>query len=419
MRTPWLLVSVLILMIQAAAPSQEVQLEAGDLPRLIQEKNQNVTGARLLSEAAQHRTGHLARSFLPNLGLQGGAERFITGTSERAETQPYALAEANLNIFRGGRDALEEEIRKAQVQMTSALERGTYAAELKDARDEYWVLIHKKELREALKESLELSQKNLSSANRRIERGLAPETDRLEFEIKLAQLNEAIDQTSHEIILSEARLRALLGMAPEAKINTSDLIPVESKEELPLRNYDPNLHPDVVSLKTSQSMALNQHRRAERWWLPSVDLYSQYALYTEREREFSSMRDRDDYAVGIRFTLNLFDGMQAKSEARAYAMETEAYQNQAAQRARTVLTQFETTQRELKNIAKLIQQAEKRIIVGRDFLNRSLEDYDRGVRNSLDILSAAELYFSLRQRAMELKRDYQFTKAELLMYLGE
>jgi outer membrane protein TolC len=418
MKRSWFIVLFILSFMSKGFSEESIRLTAEDLPKFIQEKNQNVTGAKLLTKASELRTGHLARSYLPTVSLQGGGEKFQTGTY-RPETQPYASTEAKLNLYRGGRDALEEEVRRGQVRISSALERRTYATELNDARKQYWTLVFQRELKELLKEAVEHNEKNLVSANRRVERGLATKTDQVEFQIKQSQVKEDIESLDHEIFLNEKRLSAILGLSLNTRFDTPKLIPHQPQDAYLQSTFDPETNQEVALLRANRDVSASQRSQNDRWWLPSVDLYSEYALYTLRDRDYLSARDRDDYAFGIKFTIDLFDGLRSKSEANAFSAQAKAYENQASQRARVVDANFQTAQEEMKHLNDLIHKAEKRIEQGKDYLTSSLEEYDLGVKNSLDILYAVERYISYRQRAIELKRDYQITRGELLMISGE
>jgi len=233
------------------------------------------------------------------------------------------------------------------------------------------------------------------------------------------RIKEDIESLDHKTFLTEKRLSAILGLPVKTRIDTPKVIPHKHQDDHLVTTFNPEANQEVALLRANRDVSESQRSQNDRWWLPSVDLYSEYALYTLRERDYLNTRDRDDYAVGIKFTFDLFDGLRSKSEANAFSAQAKAYENQASQRARVVDAHFQAAQEEMKYLHDLIHKAEKRIEQGKDYLTRSSEEYDLGVKNSLDVLNSVERYISFRQRAIELKRDYQISRSELLMILGE
>jgi outer membrane protein TolC len=403
----------------ATPPGTEtMSLSAEDLPRLIQEKNGNVVGARSLKEAAENRTGHLSRSFLPNLSLQAGGEVFQTGPYS-TRTQPYGSAEARINLFRGGRDALEEEARTHHVTQADASIQKAQDAELLEARRLYWKLVFNRELIDRLGAASSQNEKFLDAANRRIARGLSTDTDRLEFQIYRSELHEELESLRHETLLIETSLAASLALPSVPQFTTEGKIAHIHDDALLAAEIDPASHPDVRSLAAGREALLAQGKQAGRWWMPQVDAYGGYYLYTLRDRDYLQQGMRTDVAAGLKLTLEAFDGLQSKASAAALSAQAAGYERQAEQRRRTVSAQVLVAREELKHDHELIHQSEERIEQGRKYLQRTVDEYGRGVKNSIDVLSGAQRSLSFERQYAERKRDYQLTKAGLLALLGK
>jgi outer membrane protein len=400
------------------ASGAEVSLQAEDLPRILAERNQNVRGASLLLESSRTRTGHLVRSFLPSLEVQGGGETFQTNRYPTL-TQPYGAVEARINLFRGGRDLLEDRARDAQVSAAEAQARRTGASELIEARRAYWTLVFQREEIATLKEALAENARNLASAQRRISRGLTTDTDRLDFEINRSELQEQIASLTHETELTETRLAALLGMTEGTTFLTSNRIPHEHDEKLVSAPLEAAPQYDVGSLRAQAEAARSEAAQAGRWWLPTVDAYGGYYLYTTRDRDFLDSSLRNDTAVGVRLSLTLFDGLQARNAAASAGLRTEALEQQTAQQERTVRARWKIAQEEMKHTHELTHESEKRVQQGKAYLAKTLAEYDRGVKNSPDVLGASLRFLSFRRRYAEIRRDYQLAKADLLAIAGK
>ncbi len=79
----------------------------------------------------------------------------------------------------------------------------------------------------------------------------------------------------------------------------------------------------------------------------------------------------------------------------------------------------EIAKEELKHIHELIHVAEKRIELGKAYLRGTIDEYNRGVKNAPDVLNSMQRYVSYQRRYIDLRRDYQVSKAGLQAVLEE
>ncbi len=73
----------------------------------------------------------------------------------------------------------------------------------------------------------------------------------------------------------------------------------------------------------------------------------------------------------------------------------------------------------LKANHELIHAADETLEKGTQYFKRTLDEYARGVKNSVDVLSASQKHIEFRVRTIELKREYLNAKTELLGLLGK
>jgi outer membrane protein TolC len=399
-----------------APPARVVTVAFDDLPKLVRERNRAVSGSRKAAEAADARTGFLARSYLPSLRVEGGGESFQTGHFA-STSQPFGAVEAKINLFRGGRDLLEGRARESEASGARSSTARTYLEELSAARRAYWRLAYARETAATLSGALERNEQSLAAANRRISRGLGTETDRLEFEIYRSQLKEEIESQQHEATLIEIELSSLLGFEPGTSFAAEKRIAHEHDESLLSAPFDPVSHPEVSVLKADEEAFAAKSRSAGLWWAPKLDLYGGYALHTQREREYPLREDRDERFVGFRLSFEI-DWLQARAEAASLSLRTAGLEDQAAQRMRQADAQVRVAKGVLQHEHELIHGSEERIAQGNRYLARTLDEYNRGVKNSIDVLAAAQKWLSFERQYAERRRDYQFAKSDLLGLMG-
>lgn len=406
--------ALLLLSALSVSAAEPVPLAFEDLPRLVVENNDEARGAALHAEAADRRLGHQRRSWLPTVEGQVGGERFQTGSYEwRGE--PYGSAEAVLNLYRGGRDAAEEKGRRGQAAAAQAASRRSLADELRSARESYWQLVSMREVLGIVEEAVGRNERHLEAAERRIKTGLATQADRLEFQINRSVLKEEAESLHHEALLIQIDLAARLGAAAGTAFATSTSVPHAHDEELFKADA---AAPAVLALQAAEGVAESQRLSAARWWTPSLDLYGGYHLYTLRERDYLVQSRRGDRVAGLRLSVPLFDGLRGRADAQAASLRREGYARQARQARLAYAAQLERAKEELRHVHELVHHGEERIDQSRTYLGVVLDEYGRGVKNSIDVLSAAQRQLGFRRQAAERRRDYELAKARLLQLLG-
>ena len=131
----------LLITFLVAQTSPAIEINSSLLKNLVETKNIRVEAAKLETEAALERTGSLLRSFLPSFELYGAQESFKIGKQDQ-KSQPLYGVEAKINIFNGGRDLLQSDIRDLQVQKKTFESARIESEVLEEVRNTYWEIIY-------------------------------------------------------------------------------------------------------------------------------------------------------------------------------------------------------------------------------------------------------------------------------------
>ena len=369
-------------------------------------------------EAEETKTGHLGRSFLPTLSLELGQERFKTGPYQTF-SNPYGYLEARFNLFKGGRDSLESEIRDIQANIGKFNQDLASREELNKIRKLQWLIVHNLELIKILEEERSQNAKIKSQANRRAQSGVSSRTDVLEFSIYDSELEENIESLKHENEILKTGLRPLLGMDSTEELNFTHSLEHQHDEELMTKKYSSKFNPSVARMKAESESFDIQKKVLSRWWTPSLDLYGGYYLYTLRDRDFISIQDREDTVVGVRLSFEIFDGLKSYNQSTASNYQAESKKLMARHLEHQTDAQFIMYQEDMKHTHEVMHYIEDRIKKSKEYLSSTLKEYDRGVKNSLDALVAVQRYYRYEKQHLEKKKEYQVIKADLLGLLGE
>jgi outer membrane protein len=411
MKHKWHILTIILLSLYGQFGHTAMSLELEDLETLIKSKNKKVAASTLELRGVEKRLGYLKRSFIPTGEAWVGQEKFQTGPYETMNEPMYSLR-ANFNLYRGGRDSLEETSRKAQKTSMEVQTQQVLQTELFEARELYWNLVFLREVYALYSITLKQNENNLSKALKRINSGLSTKVDKLEFEISETQLKQDMARITVAISTTQRRISAILGLEPETQFETITLVPHDHNDTTPNQTMDFNLFRDV-RLELANKMDFEaQGNILKRWWTPRFDIYAESILSNFRERSFYTQNDQIDNALGVRLSFN-FDGLQGQYDGESLIAKSLASQLRADQIKIEAEAAFNTAKQELNLIHELIHEGEKSVEKGAQYLSQTQDEYSRGVKNSPDVLSATIKQLEFKKRFAELRRDYAIAKAQL------
>lgn len=388
-----------------------------DLPTLVREMNDNVQAAHLTLKAEKKRKGYLIRSFLPQLALDYGGEQFKGGT-DTLKRQPYWKVEAQLNLYRGGRDRLENSVRNLNVEIARTSYSSEYQQELKEARQNYWRLISVANLLKDKKEAIERNEQNINKAKKRLGSGSATSADIVQFELKRTLLNQDLKQLQIQGDLLKNELSVAVGLDRHRDLQVEPEF-THPKEELDVKELAPNQALDVQILNQKELVMDLKRKESSRWWHPRIDLYSNYGLPALSEDYVGALEKENEWAAGIRISLNLGDGFESYSEASARKFEVYALKKRTAQKERELVAMDHELRHDLNILHNLLHDTENDVVNAEKFLKLTEEEYRKGVKNGPDLLMAFQQLYDFRQRRVDLYRNYYEVHAELMALLAK
>jgi len=390
-----------------------IKVSYEDLPKLVKEKNENVQAARSTLGATQRRTGRLTRSFLPSLNAHVGQEDFKTGPDPR-KSQEYWKIGASVNLYRGGRDSLEESYRESQVRKTQAEYSREFNEELKEARQAYWRLVGINILIRDQEEALNKNESNLKSSRRRAGAGVASSSDLVQFELQKSILTQNLKKMRLEQDLIRNKLSVAIAMNEhESILVQDDFAPPDSKD---FSSADLKIEDQIeykIGKESERSMTLKKSQ-ASRWWTPQVDVYASYGLPSLSDEYTRALDRHRETAIGIKIEFDLNQGAEDFAESRAKSFDEKSAGYRAAHQAREIVASDHELRHDLTLLSELIQDSTEDVKRAERFFKLTESEYARGVKNGPDLLQAFDRLYAFRERRVSLNRDYQEAKAALL-----
>lgn len=413
-----LLLFVLSGIVSCSAIAAPVEIRASRLREFLEERNYRVQSLRYLVSAAEIREGYLGRSFFPRLEAHIGAEMFRHGSESFISDTSYGI-DLSVNLYNGGQDRLEGQIRSALTDRRRSEATRISSDELGRARVSYWTALYERERLEILKKSLAVNTENQKAAERRIRSGVATESDRVEFEMKQVDLIREQAAAEVKMQVEMQNLAVLLGIDHEAELVLPEALSHEHEYEIELK-HSADDHAFIYKETEIQAQVsgLEAEKRKRKLW-PKLDAYATYARVGERELVRSlNQEDRQETALGIRLSFPFADGYEALRESAAFAKEAQAAEMTARLMRHETEAHIHNELAELKLLHDQVHDAEKNIERAEKYYRLTQSEYQRGVKNSPDVLGASEKLLETRLKRLEMVRDFQLAKAHVLAKLG-
>ena len=384
------------------------------LPKLL-ENNGQYQEQTLLLDAIETKKGVLRRSFIPRLEGRIGRERFTLGPGATRE-HSYATLEARLNLFNGGKDQLTHK-QQALATLSQTQEKETTQRRILTRVRSLWnAWVHHNSAVTIIQAALVQNAKHLSAAQKRQRAGLATIADELIFQQYALELEQELAREEEEVDDHAKILQAVLNLS---EIPTLPSVPkMTHLDELIERPFKTDSHPETqqLSLK-AQGLALERMKQS-RWWTPRLDVYGAITQYSDRQQFFDRSQDRDDVAIGAMITFDFYDGGTALAERRAKTFETRAQELLTEQRSRELLAEHEKSVVHVRLTHKLLDKAQASLKLAEKYLQVTLSEFQRGVKNSPDVREANHLVLTSQLNVAQTRWDHDEAQTHLMEYLG-
>ncbi|MBN8541247.1 MAG: TolC family protein [Deltaproteobacteria bacterium] len=401
--------------------SAPIEIAFDNLKPLLDSRSSRLKAAEIEREASRERTGSLGRSFLPKIELHAAQESFKSSV-ESWQAEPSFGAEINLNLFNGGRDGLENQIRELHVERKVVQVQQVVADELQTLRKLYWETVYTLDKIDQIEAAIKVNVANMAAAVKRIRSGVATESDRVEFEMNAVDLDRELAESRLKLANQSREFAILLNFSLSEKLTFPRRLEHNHDFEAALKHEAQDhdfLYKDDELKSQEGELAAEKQRRS--WW-PEVDAFAAYNDYSHRIESAGPDTSNDatnEAVIGIRMKMGLgaiFDGTR---EAAALAKEASADKKRADLKRRQAEAHMENELAELRLLHEQIHSAEENILRAERYYKLTQSEYGRGVKNSPDVLGASEKLYENRLKRLEIIKDFQIAKSHVLAKIGK
>ncbi len=411
------MIFILSILVSSMALATPLQVKFEGLNDLLTKGNAQLAASKSLLKAAENRKGSLSRSFFPSLEVYGANETFKIGENS-SKSQPEYGAELQMNLYNGGKDSLESKKRDLNYEKLNFQNQRVHSEELLKARILYWEILYNQDLLKLTQGMKEISSQNTKQALRRIQSGVATNSDRFEFEMQSVEIQQDIAEIELQLYKLKKEFKILMNLDlktevqfPENKNHDHDLSELKKHTV-----EDHEFLFKEAELESENKKISSTILKRDLW--PSIKAYAAYNQFNEREEEFPRARDRVENVVGLKMTISLPSLLESRSEARALEHEASAYRALAEDQKRSLEVHFENEIKELELLHSQVHEAEENIIRSEKYYKLTQAEYSRGAKNSPDVLGASEKYFEVKNKYLKILKEFQISKSHVLSKVG-
>ena len=280
----------------------------------------------------------------------------------------------------------------------------------------YWGLVLAQEILKAVRQGLKTAQAHAKMAQAHYEQQLAPLTDLLAAQVRVAELKNEEIAAVYRIGDAEDGLSLVMGLEPTAFTTTDHLQPISV--DLPLAELEAiarQQRPDLAAMH-QQVEAVRQGVKVERAaYLPHLNAFAQVDL--DADAPFA--RQGESWMVGAVVTWNLFSGF------RTVGAIQEAKARQAQAKAQLSFLQQEIG-RQVRRAHRALSATQSQIHVAREALDQAQErqrisklQYEEGLITATDLLAAETAQTRTHLRLLQALHTLNVGFAQLEFAVGE
>lgn len=400
----------------SASHSNEGQLGLEDLLKEAMTGNPRVQAAQLAAEAAKKEARAQRGDFFPEISVEGGELKTKYDRESQSGTALYGKVEWNL--YRGGRDQAMSQIKSAEA------ERSRYTSDLmqngvnREIAANYYEMLFILESLDLKERALLMNAEQMKLARTKKQSGFTSSADVIEFELREATLRSDMLELNQQKSEKSRALSILLGRPdPAAELSLRGHLLKESfhvDRKTFLSQLD-SANPELNILRSELVIAEKQKDVARAGFLPEVNLEAIYGKIPNEERVFE---DRDNYSVFLKVKLPVFSGMITANELGVAQARLKQKEILASVQHLSVKSEAEALLARMDSLQERLRLEESTLQKSEDYYKITLGEYRRGVKNSPDMVGAAERLLEARLRNLEFRRDFYLTKLRLLGLTG-
>lgn len=343
----------------------------------------------------------------PVIGIAGGGQ--LEGTLKERDLLPLAYAYAGVNLYNGRQTRVLERISAVQVEKAQLAIPVKEFQLRKNIEELFAEIARRNGIISLKKKEAKTFESHRRKANDRRLAGLIGQTDVVEFDLRKNSLSNDIEALISEKDVYLRLLSILTGKSSVDNIEGYSLPEIKKVPDLSAKDLSNiNLSSKVIA-KELVGLSLEKDLQEAKWG-PRIDLEGR-AGYLPKEGDFDDKSPRFDIMVVAK--MDLFNAPQRNAEFQEALEKKKKLESTIKAEdadARFMIDEIITT---MKNQQKKLQILKSNRDSAERYYRSTLDEYERGIKNSPDVAHATEILFENDYKDIEIYYDWAMLKIRL------
>ena len=430
------LVTLCILPLQAKEYSFE------DAYKRVLATQESLAAARQEVKAAKAQQSSTRGLYLPSVGVKGSYTRIdspiiidlneirtvittlhgipltaLPSFEEQIQNEKFfkAQAYATLPLFTGGKIASANAAAKANYIGAQAQADMLANKLLVDLSTKYFGNLLAQKMMEVRGQFLQNAKQNAENGAKMYRAGVISKVEKMSVDVILAQAQRDYDSSVNDASIAQTLLKDILSETEEITPNSSlFVLPLESLPSLeefqkkalstPILNF--------IDSKKDLSKANENAQKAD--FLPTFYLFASHELYSH---DLTILEP--DWAIGIGFNWNLFEGGQTYNKTKAAKELTQKVEDLKAQQIKDITTGIEYYYKKMENAQKTYTALQEELSFTEAFYKARQLGFKAGTTTSLEVNMAMTQWQKSQLENLKAQYDFVTSLAAILNLSGQ
>ena len=323
---------------------------------------------------------------------------------------------ATLPLFAGGKISAANKASSANLEEALAKLEQRQNNILTEITTKYFGTILAQEAVKIRAEFLKNTQQNAKEAAQMYKAGAISKVEKMAIEITAAQAQRDYDTSLNDADMAQTLLKNLLSEEGKISFSSSLFMPDQNKrpslEFFKERALANNTSLKIVQANLQKTKANIKAQGSD--FLPTVYLFAKHELYT---KDLTILEP--DYAYGIGFSWNLFEGGSSYNKTKAAIRQKESVEELQKKAIQDIQTAVDYYYKKMQNAAMNYKAVQKEISFSKEFYRARKLGFKAGTSTSLEVNTA--LTYKLKTQLDSIKAEYDFlvSLATLLSLSGD
>jgi len=377
---------------------------ASEIEAQLLNKNLSYQAQRHSVEGQKAQATSAFSSYSPTLSAVGGVAQNRTDDLTATQKGYLGYLEGKLNLYRGSKDQAHIEQKKidhALSEIEAEAQKRSLRLELTEVITD---MIYLHELQNLLQEELKTTQTQRQMAAKKVAAGLTGAVDHLELDLRENEVEIEIQKINQAHSENHQKLKKLFSENIEdealASIRMSPISRLTKIERPIVTDKSPALQKAILN---SQKAELElQMVKAD--FKPTLDFSYSVGRLTPSEDSPTKFNE-SKYSLLLNWPL--FSGFETLYQSKAAHSQIAAAQSQRAQTAADLSAEIQILADKIKTLGSLYEINERKLQNSKKYFELTNDEYRRGVKNSPDLVTATDRYYSTSRRQLEIKKELE------------